>query len=81
MWTEVMKQSTTEPQFVICLRNQACDDLEIRKIYQVLPDEAAAADGYLRVIDESGEDYLYPAEYFMAVDFPHAVKKALLLAS
>jgi hypothetical protein len=46
-----------------------------------LPDEDAAADGDLRVIDESGEDYLYPAEYFVVVDLPQAVEKSLLQAA
>ncbi|GEM_PF-858911 len=61
-----MKRKTkdVEPQFVVCIRNKDCGDLEVRKIYQVLPDKAAAEDGYIRVIDESGEDYLYPASYF-----------------
>jgi hypothetical protein len=66
---------------VLCIRNQDCDDLEPRKIYQVLPDEAAAADGYLRIIDESGEDYLYPQSYFLAIDLPEAVERALLSAA
>ena len=47
-------------KFVICLRNDDCIDLEVRKVYPVLPDAAAAKDGYLRVIDESGEDYRSP---------------------
>ena len=76
-----MPHETPEPQFVICLANPESEDLEIRKIYQVLPDSAAAADGYLRVVDESGEDYLYPADYFVAIDLPGPVKEALLLAS
>jgi hypothetical protein len=76
-----MTSYKTEPQFVICLNNADCEDLEKRKIYQVLPDVMAAEDGYLRVIDESGEDYLYPSDYFVAVDLPQPVKAALLLAS
>ncbi len=76
-----MPQDTTEPQFVICLSNPESEDLEIRKIYQVLPDSAAAEDGYLRVVDESGEDYLYPADYFVAIELPGPVKEAILLAS
>jgi len=64
-------------KFVICLRNDDCVDLEIRKVYPVLPDGAAAKDGYLRVIDESGEDYLYPAEYFVSVEVPVAARKLL----
>jgi hypothetical protein len=53
------------PQFVICVENEDCEDLELRKIYQTLPDKVAAEDGYIRVIDESGEDYLYPQNYFI----------------
>jgi hypothetical protein len=44
----------------------------------MLPDEAAAADGYIRVIDESGEDYLYPQDYFLPIELPKAAEKALL---
>ncbi|MCW5880870.1 MAG: hypothetical protein KIS91_08080 [Anaerolineae bacterium] len=69
-----------QPQFVICVRNSGAEDLELRKLYQVVPDEEAARDGYLRVIDESGEDYLYPAEFFVAVELP-ATATAALLAS
>lgn len=69
------------PQFVLCLKNEDCDDLEPRKIYQVLPDEAAAEDGYFRVIDESGEDYLYPQEYFVAIVLPQAAEEVLLSAA
>jgi hypothetical protein len=47
-------------------------------IYQVLPDESAAESDYLRVIDNEGEDYLYPAKYFVLVNFPQQVKRALL---
>jgi hypothetical protein len=50
----------------------------VRKIYQVLPDTDAAQYGYLRVIDESGEDYLYPAAYFLPIDLPQATQAALL---
>lgn len=67
-----------QPQFVICVRNSGAEDLELRKLYQVVPDEEAARDGYLRVIDESGEDYLYPAEFFVAVELPEAATAALL---
>jgi hypothetical protein len=66
---------------VLCIRNNDCDDLEPRKIYQVLPDESAAADGYIRVIDEAGEDYLYPQEYFVEIDLPQAAQKSLLSAA
>lgn len=76
-----MKAQETESRFVLCIRNNDCDDLEPRKIYQVLPDESAADDGYIRVIDESGEDYLYPQEYFVPIDLPQAAQKALLSAA
>jgi len=49
----------------------------LRKLYQVLPDDKAAQDGHLRVI-ESGEDYLYPASYFFVIELPHKVERALI---
>jgi hypothetical protein len=73
-----MKTQEIESRFVLCIRNEDCDDLEPRKIYQVLPDESSAADGYIRVIDDSGEDYLYPQDYFVPIDLPQAAQKALL---
>lgn len=76
-----MKRRKLEPRFVLCIRNEDCEDLELRKVYQVLPDETAAEDGYLRVIDESGEDYLYPQDYFVAIELPLAAEKALLSAA
>ena len=61
-------------RFVVCIENRECSDLETRKLYQVVPDDEAEREGYLRVIDESGEDYLYPESYFVAVDVPqHAL--------
>jgi hypothetical protein len=74
-----MKQP--KARFVICLKNEECEDLEPRKIYQVLPDPLAAKDGYIRVVDESGEDYLYPQDYFLPIELPQAVQKALLSAA
>jgi hypothetical protein len=67
-------------RFVLCIENKDCDDLEKRKIYQVLPDEEAQKEGYLRVIDESGEDYLYPQSYFIAVQLPREAQEALELS-
>jgi len=64
-------------KFVLCLRNDDCIDLEVRKVYPVLPDAVAAKDGYLRVVDESGEDYLYPAHYFVPVEVPLAARRVL----
>ena len=64
----------------LCIENNDCDDLEKRKIYQMLPDEEAEKEGYIRVIDESGEDYLYPRSYFIAVQLPREAQKALQLS-
>ena len=60
-----------EDQYAMCITNRDCDDLEKRKLYRIVPDEEAAQEGYLRVMDESGEDYLYPQSYFVMVDVPH----------
>ncbi len=76
-----MKRRKSEPKFVICIRNEDCEDLEPRKVYQVLLDAAAAEDGYIRVVDESGEDYLYPQDYFVPIELPQAAEKALLSAA
>ena len=76
-----MKYERKEHIFALCVENRDCEDLEKRKIYQILPDEAAAKEGYLRVVDESGEDYLYPDSYFTLVKLPRKVQDALLVAS
>jgi hypothetical protein len=76
-----MKDMGKQPEFVVCVNNDDCEDLEVRKIYQVLPDEAAATDGLLRIVDESGEDYLYPAKLFLQIELPQAIEKALLPAA
>ncbi len=68
---------TRSTRFAICLKNKDCDDLVIRKIYPVLPDEKAEKAKYLRVIDESGEDYLYPASYFFVIELPQKVERTL----
>ena len=76
-----MKGKITEPSFVVCISNDDCEDLEIRKLYRVLPDDAAAADGLVRVVDESGEDYLYPAQLFLKIELPQEIERALLPAA
>lgn len=76
-----MKSINTHPRFVVCVRNEECEDLELRKLYQTLPDETAEADDYIRIIDESGEDYLYPASYFVFIELPQAAEEALLSAT
>ena len=66
---------------MLCIEDKDCEDLERRKIYQVLPDDEASKEGYLRVIDESGEDYLYPESYFILVQLPREAQDALQKAS
>lgn len=69
----------SRPKFVVCINNGAYPaSLELHKIYRVVPDEDAAADGDLRIIDESGEDYLYPRSYFAPIRVPAAVENSLL---
>ena len=67
-----------EPQFVVCLKNEGYGaSLEPRKIYRVVPDSDAATHQLIRVIDESGEDYLYPAEYFAPITLPKTLIESL----
>ena len=70
-----------ERKFALCIKNDACDDLELRKIYEVLQDVRAARDCYLRIVDESGEDYLYPESFFVLVKLPREAQQALVVAS
>jgi len=71
-----------EPKFVVCVKNKDyAAALELRKLYQVVSDEAAARLRQIRVIDESGEDYLYPQEYFVAAQLPQSAEKAVLRAA
>jgi len=75
-----MKRS--ELQFVVCVRNKGyAASLELRKLYQVVADETAAKLHQVRVIDDSGEDYLYPEEYFVPVQLPQAAERAVRRAA
>ena len=66
------------PRFAICVDNSEYPaSLELHKIYRVLPDKDAQVDGDMRVIDESGEDYLFPADYFIPVELPQTIVRAL----
>jgi hypothetical protein len=76
-----MPRTKDRPKFAVCIANDGCDDLQIWKIYRVVPDPSAAAEDYLRVVDESGEDYLYPSRRFLVVEFSAAVEKKLLAAA
>jgi len=75
------KRNRITSRFAICINTDDPDLLTPRRIYQVLPDKSAAKSNYIRVIDNEGEDYLYPSEYFIFVDFPAAAERALLQAS
>ena len=68
-------------RFVLCVRNRDYPgSLELRKVYRLLKDEQASKHRLLRVIDESGEDYLYPEEYFVPIKLPQAAERAVLKA-
>ncbi len=69
------------PRFAVCVRNDGYEaSLERNKIYTLVPDAAAEREGDVRVVDESGEDYLYPADWFVAIEVPEAVEVSLLHA-
>jgi len=69
-------------RYAVCIRNEGNEaSRERNKLYVIFPDGQAEADGLVRVIDEDGEDYLYPADWFVAVDVPKAVQAFLLRAS
>ena len=67
--------------FALCVEDGGMEDLEVRKVYQVLPDREAGREGYVRVIDESGEDYIYPSDLFVPVKLPAAVVRRLRRAT
>jgi hypothetical protein len=78
-----MKRSRKAPvHFAVCVRNKGYEaSLEIGKLYRVIPDQEAERHGYLRIIDESGEDYGYAADRFFSIEVPKPLEKALLKAA
>lgn len=73
--------NSTRRSLVVCVRNDGYEvSLERRKIYQALPDRDAAKHRQIRVIDESGEDYLYPATFFAPITLPRPLRRAVLAA-
>ncbi len=69
-------------QYAVCVKNEDYPaSLELRKIYRVLADKESGTLGLVRIVDESGEDYLYPADYFVPIRLPRAVERAMRLAS
>jgi len=76
------RRNAKPKSFVLCVRNHGYPaSLEARKLYCVIRDASAVKHGLLRVVDESGEDYLYPADFFVALRLPASVKLALSKAS
>jgi len=77
-----MKRMVLPRRFAVCVRNDGYEaSLERNKIYAVLPDAAAEREGDIRVVDESGEDYVFSADRFVAIEVPAAVKASLLKTS
>lgn len=76
------KTRRSEARFAVCIKNKGYEaSLEIGKLYRVIPDQAAEQHGYLRIVDESGEDYGYAADRFFAIDLPKPLEKVLLKAA
>ena len=79
---DMKSRSAKDAEFAACINNAGYSaSLELHKIYRVLPDDDAARDGDLRVVDESGEDYLYPALYFSPVSVSEELETSLLTTS
>ena len=77
-----MAHNQTINSYVLCINDGGYpESLEVRKVYAVLPDERAATNNYIRVIDETGEDYLYPMKYFVPVELPPETIAALPAAT
>ena len=73
-----MANPDSRPVFAVCVANDGCDDLSTGMIYRVLPDEKGADEGLVRVVDDSGEDYLYPASRFVVIQVPQSDEQRLL---
>ena len=77
----VVRRLLKVSRFAICIENRDCEDLEKGKVYRLFPDEAANKEGYVRIIDESTEDYLYPESYFVLLDLPKKAQEALMIGA
>ena len=77
-----MRRGRNGVQFVVCVANRGYRaSLVIRRLYRILPDGEAERNGLVRIIDESGEDYLYPKKLFVAIDLPSALTKRFAVAN
>ena len=72
-----LTKSTLRPRFVVCVDPGKHDDLQARRIYRVLPDLSASKSNYIRVIDDSGEDYLYPERLFLPLHLTSPVREVI----
>ncbi len=72
-----MPRPSTQRRFALCIRNDNCEDLVLRKLYEVIPDRRAEREGYIRVVDESGEDYVYPESNFVFVRLARKARQAV----
>ncbi len=78
----MIKPTEQEAPFAVCINNEGYKaSLEVGKLYRVIPDEQAASHGYIRIIDESGEDYGYAARRFFSIEIPKSLAKALQRAA
>ena len=76
-----MEKMNSKKMFVVCIKNEGyAASLELRKIYEVIPDERAADHQMIRLVDESEEDYLYPSDFFIPIDLPKPIEQALSMA-
>jgi hypothetical protein len=74
-----MRSKYSTPRFVVCIDNSDYEaSLELHKIYPIIPDPDATPEGDLRIVDESGEDYLYSASRFVGIDLPKAPERTIL---
>ena len=81
MMIQTMTRKKKASQYLLCINNAAYPaTLDVRKVYRQVPDAHAAARKFVRVIDESGEDYLYPEDLFVPIDVPSAAKEAFASA-
>lgn len=76
------RRKPASAHFAVCIKNTGYPaSLELHKIYRVIADDDAAEEGDIRIVDESGEDYLYPADWFVEVTLPQPVRRSLLHAA
>lgn len=77
-----MKQQNQANNYVVCIKNEGyLASLEVRKLYQVLPDTQAIEHQLVRIIDESGEDYLYPMDFFAPIEVPSIARDAFAMSA